>query len=1588
MYQAYLTPFRTGTGELIERSDHLNLPCEANTGDNIERHHRSYPLPNGSSVVGRLWPLPLAENRISRTHGEINFSEAAGVLTITAKSMNPIFVKTLPIKTHGAGAESADTQSVPLIRGPSQLTPSASQDSSYKTGMNTSIISDKSSSPAAPFSPLQDLSTPLTSPTKKPLAQTPILHRGAPSALPGAGGGSQFGIPSLNAGVSHLLRVASQIQHGGGFQIRGIVEDDLSSQPMSSSPAAYPTPSNSQRSKPAAPQPPAPMSQPQQPTLIDKDISATELGILESKTAWTTVLPDAAPYVMRYAEPGIHLLSFIGVHGGPQYQVTIIKIGSDSEAIEPTSLLPTQEVSATQVVGEERFAIPSTPVAKNGRVYATRRKDTTHDNDVSLDSTPPHLRQGGQTAVPSPSSAQVTPKRTLSALSELDEDMSASGTPNRKRKAVEMSPVPLNTKFSDLSAEALESPAQSGEAAKKRKEKMELSQEPHRMSQTSQADSQTPPQDSKKSVPARAASRDVMPPPMPKTRQLFDDSTGDSDEDDDAMLEQPILEGFEQVPPDMDDGLVELEVHQDVGASVAPTASVAPPSVIVIDDDQLSTPPPRPMSPAMSPPPGIRMQESRLTRMDVVESLPMPAFAPNPSAFMDTDQSPPQAFQRGSRLARNQSRFQPTAALMEGVSELRSLPVVPSHLGEALQQQAVGMEVEVIAVKDEATPEGMMITDPTLSPVHHRSEPSLIQLSSGPEPYFEQQNVENIENGTAYDNIPRLNVPVITEENRLKRADTMTPSIDLTQLRVLQTIGSGSCGEVYKATWLGLQVAVKKVFRSLIHENALKEFQAECNIMKRLRHPNIVLFLGITKPPEHANGHAHIEGGEDIKLGSSAHSLFTDSLMCLVTEFMPLGSLHDVLMNPKTSVDLMAILKMATDSAMGVNYLHQFSPPIIHRDLKSHNLLVGDGFVVKVTDFGLAKITNSADDAHLTFCGTLPWAAPEVLSGAGYTVKADVYSFGVVLWELITRQEPYKGLHKPDIIVGVVNNGLRPPLFPDMEPLIVELIVACWAQNPDERPDFQQIVDRLTEVTDYLYSLHQHRKTTEGASSTATFPLHGSRWLASHAPGSLDHQRLVQLSAEAHASPEAPELPSDLEHRVESDKPRSANHEGMEVEKDDLTSSRPSNHSRKSNEEFIKEQRLVLEQMNIALQAGDMALVLASMDRLRATTETAASSSVGPPQWSSRGPLSSSGVYSSKSPDASSHQSSANLSSWTLDLNELTSIARLPDEPSPSFSTRSRYSLTANGDKKSNNNSLTLTSTTNAILPPSDGSTDSNNESPCTSWHGTFRGQDVLVRVWHDALEQSEVREFHKQLNILAAVKSSRIGLFFGCVLEPRLLMVTEYTPQPTVYRLMIADPTTLSFTFDWDVVIAVALEVAKAISSLHLWQPCIVHRDIQSSKFVVDPRTWQVKMNELGLARFATASNQSTLAKVRGNFLYTAPETYSGAGFATASDVYSFGVVLWELVMRCIVGHYVQPFSEFTNIRFEFQLINQLSKEAIRPSLPPETPAPLSQLIGACWHQDAQQRPTIQDVVGQLQQLKELYEQETRNTASEAVET
>ena len=161
---------------------------------------------------------------------------------------------------------------------------------------------------------------------------------------------------------------------------------------------------------------------------------------------------------------------------------------------------------------------------------------------------------------------------------------------------------------------------------------------------------------------------------------------------------------------------------------------------------------------------------------------------------------------------------------------------------------------------------------------------------------------------------------------------------------------------------------------------ALKEFRTEVTMMSKMRHPNVVLLMGIC---------------------SAAPNL------AIVTEYLARGSLYRLLHHTETPLDMRRRVKMGIDMAKGMAYLHSASPPIVHRDLKSPNLLVDETFTVKICDFGLARFKQDTFVQTVNGCaGTPNYMAPEVLRNEKFNEKCDVFSMGVVLWELITRKEP------------------------------------------------------------------------------------------------------------------------------------------------------------------------------------------------------------------------------------------------------------------------------------------------------------------------------------------------------------------------------------------------------------------------------------------------------------------------------------------------------------------------------------------------------------------------------------------------------
>ncbi|KDP41141.1 hypothetical protein JCGZ_03632 [Jatropha curcas] len=249
-----------------------------------------------------------------------------------------------------------------------------------------------------------------------------------------------------------------------------------------------------------------------------------------------------------------------------------------------------------------------------------------------------------------------------------------------------------------------------------------------------------------------------------------------------------------------------------------------------------------------------------------------------------------------------------------------------------------------------------------------------------------------------------------------------------------ERIGLGSYGEVYRGDWHGTEVAVKKFLDQGISVESLEEFRSEVRIMKRLRHPNVVLFMGaVTRAPN----------------------------LSIVTEFLPRGSLYRLIHRPNNQLDERRRLRMALDAARGMNYLHNCTPVIVHRDLKSPNLLVDKNWVVKVCDFGLSRMKHSTFLSSRSTAGTAEWMAPEVLRNEPSDEKCDVYSFGVILWELCTMKQPWSGMNPMQVVGAVGFQQRRLDIPNDMDPVIADIIRQCWQTDPRLRPTFAEIMAAL-----------------------------------------------------------------------------------------------------------------------------------------------------------------------------------------------------------------------------------------------------------------------------------------------------------------------------------------------------------------------------------------------------------------------------------------------------------------------------------------------------------------------------------------------
>ncbi|CAJ2645773.1 unnamed protein product [Trifolium pratense] len=258
-------------------------------------------------------------------------------------------------------------------------------------------------------------------------------------------------------------------------------------------------------------------------------------------------------------------------------------------------------------------------------------------------------------------------------------------------------------------------------------------------------------------------------------------------------------------------------------------------------------------------------------------------------------------------------------------------------------------------------------------------------------------------------------------------------NIDFSELTVGTRVGIGFFGEVFRGIWNGTDVAIKVFLEQDLTAENMEDFCNEISILSRLRHPNVILFLGAcTKPPR----------------------------LSMVTEYMEMGSLFYLIhvSGQKKKLSWRRRLKMLRDICRGLMHIHRMK--IIHRDVKSANCLVDKHWTVKICDFGLSRIITDSPMRDGSSAGTPEWMAPELIRNEPFTEKCDIFSLGVIMWELCTLNRPWEGVPPERVVYTVANEGSRLEI---PEGPLGRLISECWAE-PNERPSCEEILSRLVDI--------------------------------------------------------------------------------------------------------------------------------------------------------------------------------------------------------------------------------------------------------------------------------------------------------------------------------------------------------------------------------------------------------------------------------------------------------------------------------------------------------------------------------------------
>ncbi|XP_047315961.1 serine/threonine-protein kinase STY13-like [Impatiens glandulifera] len=287
--------------------------------------------------------------------------------------------------------------------------------------------------------------------------------------------------------------------------------------------------------------------------------------------------------------------------------------------------------------------------------------------------------------------------------------------------------------------------------------------------------------------------------------------------------------------------------------------------------------------------------------------------------------------------------------------------------------------------------------------------------------------------------------------------------IELAKLNIKYVIAHGTYGTVYRGVYDGQEVAVKVLdwgedgIATAAETVALRaSFRQEVAVWHKLDHPNVTKFVGASM------------GTSNLKIPSNNTSNDVNNTLpsracCVVVEYLPGGTLKKYLIrNSRKKLPFKTVIQLALDLSRGLNYLH--SKKIVHRDVKTENMLLDSQRTLKIADFGVARVEAQNPRDMTGETGTLGYMAPEVLDGKPYNHKCDVYSFGICLWEIYCCDMPYPDLSFAEVSSAVVRQNLRPEIPRCCPSSFASIMRKCWDASPDKRLEMDEVVQLLEAI--------------------------------------------------------------------------------------------------------------------------------------------------------------------------------------------------------------------------------------------------------------------------------------------------------------------------------------------------------------------------------------------------------------------------------------------------------------------------------------------------------------------------------------------